>query len=170
MQVDAFGDDGSFDLGTEHKVKLEARLRLLEEGNLRRISGTAKAKSKFEKYHVKTEVKPYPTEADSTLPTTSKKRKHSEIETPKKLIEELPDADADTEPKSEKKKKKKKKDAEAEDVPETPVKKIKTEVSFSFSRISLRFDVVDRPFSYQIVHFTGRRSRIRKEEKEKERR
>ncbi|KAG4068676.1 hypothetical protein HA402_002367 [Bradysia odoriphaga] len=124
IRVDAFGDDGSFDLGTEHKVKLEARLRLLEEGNLRRISGTAKAKSKFEKYHVKTEVKPYPTEADSTLPSTSKKRKHSEIETPKKLIEELPDAD--TEPKSEKKKKKIKKEKDAEDA-ETPMKKIKTE-------------------------------------------
>lgn len=126
IRVDAFGDDGSFDLGTEHKVKLEARLRLLEEGNLRRISGTAKAKSKFEKYHVKSEVKPYPTEADSTLPSTSKKRKHSEIDTPKKLIEELPDA-ADTEPKSEKKKKKKKdKDADDE-AEETPMKKIKTE-------------------------------------------
>lgn len=125
IRVDAFGDDGSFDLGTEHKVKLEARLRLLEEGNLRRISGTAKAKSKFEKYHVKSEVKPYPTEADSTLPTTSKKRKHSEIDTPKKLIEELPDA-ADTEPKSEKKKKKKK-EKDAEDDAETPMKKIKTE-------------------------------------------
>ncbi|XP_037028389.1 nucleolar protein 58 [Bradysia coprophila] len=125
IRVDAFGDDGSFDMGTEHKVKLEARLRLLEEGNLRRISGTAKAKSKFEKYHVKTEVKPYPTEADSTLPSTSKKRKHSEIETPKKLIEELPDAD--TEPKSEKKKKKIKKEKDPEDDAETPMKKIKTE-------------------------------------------
>lgn len=93
---------------------------------MRRISGTAKAKSKFEKYHVKSEVKPYPTEADSTLPSTSKKRKHSEIETPKKLIEELPDAD--TEPKSEKKKKKIKKEKDAEDAAETPVKKIKIEV------------------------------------------
>jgi len=128
IRVDAFGDDGSFDLGTEHKVKLEARLRLLEEGNLRRISGTAKAKSKFEKYHVKTEIKPYPTEADSTLPSTSKKRKHSETETPKKLIEEIPDED--TEPKSEKKKKKKKdKDAvkEEDDDVQTPLKKLKIE-------------------------------------------
>lgn len=116
-------------MGTEHKVKLEERLRLLEEGNLRRISGTAKAKSKFEKYHVKTEVKPYPTEADSTLPSTSKKRKHSETESPKKLIEEMPDED--TEPKSEKKKKKKKeKDTDA--AVETPLKKLKTEVCNRF--------------------------------------
>jgi len=126
IRVDAFGEDGNFDLGTEHKVKLETRLRLLEEGNLRRLSGTGKAKSQFEKYHVKTEIKPYPTEADSTLPSSSKKRKHSEIETPKKLIEEIPEEE--TEIKSEKKKKKKKnKDAEAEVEAPTPSKKMKTE-------------------------------------------
>lgn len=50
-RVDALGEDGSFELGAEHKAKVEARLRLLEEGNLRRISGTGKAKAKFEKYH-----------------------------------------------------------------------------------------------------------------------
>lgn len=52
-RVDALGEDGSFDLGVEHKAKLEARLRMLEEGNLRRISGTGKMKAKFEKYHGK---------------------------------------------------------------------------------------------------------------------
>lgn len=52
-RVDALGEDGSFTLGADHKVKLENRLRLLEEGNLRRISGTGKAKVKFEKYHHK---------------------------------------------------------------------------------------------------------------------
>lgn len=107
-RVDAFGEDTTFNLGAEHKVKLEARLRLLEEGNLRKLSGTGKTKSKFEKYHVKSEVQTYPTEADSTLPAAggSKKRTFSEVDTPKKLIEVLPDA-AET-PQSEKKKKKKK--------------------------------------------------------------
>lgn len=50
-RVDALGEDGSFELGAEHKAKVEARLRLLEENNIRRISGTGKAKAKFEKYH-----------------------------------------------------------------------------------------------------------------------
>lgn len=50
-RVDALGEDTTFDLGAEHKAKLESRLRILEEGNARRISGTGKAKSKFEKYH-----------------------------------------------------------------------------------------------------------------------
>lgn len=50
-RVDALGEDGNVDLGAEHRAKLEARLRILEEGNVRRISGTGKAKAKFEKYH-----------------------------------------------------------------------------------------------------------------------
>ncbi|XP_022196526.1 nucleolar protein 58 [Nilaparvata lugens] len=66
-RVDALGEGTSMDLGTEHRAKLETRLRLLEEGNLRRISGTAKAKAKFEKYHGKSEVKQYPSAADSTM-------------------------------------------------------------------------------------------------------
>jgi len=88
-RVDALGEDCSLDLGAEHKVKVEARIRLLEEGNLRRISGTGKAKAKFEKYHSKSEVRQYPVAADSTLPT--KKRKLDELqESPKKvLIEEI---------------------------------------------------------------------------------
>lgn len=52
-RVDALGDDSSMSLGVEHKATLEHKLRLLEEGSSRRISGTAKAKAKFEKYQVK---------------------------------------------------------------------------------------------------------------------
>ncbi|CAG5034494.1 unnamed protein product [Parnassius apollo] len=76
-RVDAFGDDVSFELGAEHKVKLENKLRLLEEGNLRRISGTGKAKAKFEKYHSKSEVFQYPVAGDSTLGKKPIKREHS---------------------------------------------------------------------------------------------
>lgn len=49
-RVDALGEDSTFDLGAEHKAKLEARLRILEEGNLKRISGTGRAQAKFQKY------------------------------------------------------------------------------------------------------------------------
>ena len=101
-RVDALGDDSSLDLGVEHKVKVEARIKLLEEGNLRRISGTGKAKVKFEKYHSKSEVRQYPVAADSTLPT---KRKFSEVDqSPKKpLIEEIGNDDEER-PKKKKKK------------------------------------------------------------------
>jgi len=136
-RLDAFGEDVKFELGVEHKAKLETRLRLLEEGNLRRLSGTGKAKAKLEKYHVKTEVLSYPAEADSTLPSTSKKRTHSETVTPKKLIEEIKqESDEEAaEPTSEKKKKKKnkkeKKEVEEEEeeevAPSPPKKKVKAE-------------------------------------------
>lgn len=68
-RVDALGDTTSFELGMDHKVRLEARLRFLEASNTRRISGTAKAKAKFEKYHSKNEYMQYSTSVDSTLPT-----------------------------------------------------------------------------------------------------
>lgn len=115
----------NFELGVEHKAKLETRLRLLEDGNLKRLSGTGKAKAKLEKYHVKSEVLSYPAEADSTLPSTSKKRSHDEIATPtKKLIEEIKQESDDSEeeeapaPVVEKTKKKKNKKAKKEVVEE----------------------------------------------------
>lgn len=76
VRFDALGEEITADLGIEHKATLERRLKLLEEGNLRRISGTAKAKVKLEKYHNKSVVLQYPTAMDSTL--VSGKRKHSE--------------------------------------------------------------------------------------------
>lgn len=79
-RVDALGEDGGFDLGAEHKSKLEAILKLLEEGSIRRLSGTGKAKAKFEKYHGVSEIKQYQDAADSTLPSKAK-RKYSETET-----------------------------------------------------------------------------------------
>ncbi|XP_076162924.1 nop5 ribonucleoprotein isoform X2 [Ptiloglossa arizonensis] len=101
-RVDALGEDGNFDLGAEHKAKLEARMRVLEEGNLHRISGTCKAKAKFEKYQVKSEYIQYPAAADTTLPRG--KRWHSEIEDKKPLIEEMIEKPDDEIPKKKKKK------------------------------------------------------------------
>ncbi|XP_076291092.1 nop5 ribonucleoprotein [Lasioglossum baleicum] len=102
-RVDALGEDSNFDLGAEHKTKLEARMRILEEGNLRRISGTGKAKAKFEKYQTKSEYLQYPASADTTLP--SHKRRHSEIEDKKPLIvEEIVVKQEDDIPKKKKKK------------------------------------------------------------------
>ena len=54
-RFDAFGESETInlDLGTNHLANLEYKLRLMEEGSMTRISGTAKAKAKFEKYQVK---------------------------------------------------------------------------------------------------------------------
>jgi nucleolar protein 58 len=60
-RVDALGEDGTTDLGIEHRANLTARLRMLEDGNLRRISGTGKSKAKTEKYQFKRCCSPWVT-------------------------------------------------------------------------------------------------------------
>lgn len=132
IRVDALAEDASNQLGIDHRAKLEARLRMLEEGHLRTISGSAKKKAQFDKYSNKSQILTYDTGADSTLPVTGKKRRHSETEetgaggdagdTPKQKVKKIksePEEDAEDEtPKSEKKKKKKRK-SEAGDAPST---------------------------------------------------
>ena len=121
-RVDALGDDGGFDLWAEHKAKLEARLRVLEDGNVRRISGTGTAKAKFEMYKTKSEYMQYPAAADSTLPR-GVKREYAEIEDEKKpLIEEIQGTSVSESPK----KKKKKTKSEGED---TSIVTVETETA-----------------------------------------
>lgn len=132
-RFDAFGDESTFELGTDHRARLETRLRILEDGNLKKLSGTGKVKAKFEKYHTKSEIKLYPTEEDNTIPIKlEKKRKHD-----KPLIEEIksePEEEVEAaEPPKKKKKKSKNLDEsaaaaeepEAEVEEETPKKKKK---------------------------------------------
>ncbi|XP_015119869.1 nucleolar protein 58 [Diachasma alloeum] len=107
-RVDALGEDGSFDLGAEHKAKLEARLRILEEGNLKRISGTGKAKAKFEKYQAKSEFVQYPVAGDSTIGV---KRPFEET---KPLIEEIKTEPEEVEVPKKKKKKSRQSEGEVE--------------------------------------------------------
>lgn len=131
-RVDAFGEDVSMELGTEHRAKLEMRLRLLEEGNMSRLSGTGKAKAKLEKYHAKSEVKVFKSGEDSTLPL-GKKRKLSEgamieeIEVKQEIKEEPEDSPSAGESSKKKKKNKQKNlDVSADEVGQAS-KKIKTE-------------------------------------------
>lgn len=133
IRVDALGEDGVIDLGAEHKAKLESRLRIIEEGNIRRISGTGKALSKFEKYHGVSQIKQYQSAADSTLPSGSK-RKFSDAfntsqEDDKSTIVKM-ESSNDNEQQSEtpKQKKKKKKAAVDEEQDIASVKKEKVEV------------------------------------------
>ena len=128
-RVDAFGEEATFDLGTDHRARLETRLRILEEGGLKKLSGTGKVKAKFEKYHATSEVKLYPTEEDNTIPIVmEKKRKNSEG---RKLIEEIKDEPAEDDagssepPKKKKKKGKQEVEPEAEEVAEESPKKKK---------------------------------------------
>lgn len=81
IRYDAFGEDSSSAMGVENRAKLEARLRTLEDRGIRKISGTGKALAKAEKYEHKSEVKTYDPSVDSTLPTSSKKRKIEQVDT-----------------------------------------------------------------------------------------
>jgi len=123
-RVDAFGEEATFDLGTDHRARLETRLRILEEGGMKKLSGTGKVKAQFEKYQAKSEIKLYPTEEDNTIPIVmGKKRKQSEG---KVLIEEIENGEAGTS--SDKKKKKKKNAAADDDEVQSPVaKRVKVE-------------------------------------------
>ncbi|XP_030266224.1 nucleolar protein 58 isoform X1 [Sparus aurata] len=134
IRYDALGEDTNAEMGAENRAKLEARLRQLEERGIRRISGTGKAMAKADKYQHKSEVRMYDPSGDSTIPSTSKKRKFEEMkeeeeeeeaaeapETPvvkakkakKEAVTEEEEA-VEEEPPKKKKKKKKDKKAEAE--------------------------------------------------------
>jgi len=79
IRYDALGEDTNAEMGAENRAKLEARLRQLEEKGIRRISGTGKAMAKADKYQHKSEVRMYDPSGDSTIPSTSKKRKFEEV-------------------------------------------------------------------------------------------
>lgn len=73
IRVDALGDDNDTEMSLKNRANLEARLKMLEEGKLTRISKTGGSKSnKFDVYRHKSEVLEYKPAQDSTL---GKKRK-----------------------------------------------------------------------------------------------
>ncbi|XP_076579138.1 nucleolar protein 58 [Chaetodon auriga] len=130
IRYDALGEDTNAEMGVENRAKLEARLRQLEERGIRRISGTGKAMAKADKYQHKSEVRIYDPSGDSTIPSTSKKRKFEEVEEEEAAADEpqtppvkskKPKKEPEPEPEEEaaeetpKKKKKKKKDKKAEE-------------------------------------------------------
>ena len=121
-RVDALGDDVNSDLGTEHRAKLESRLRVLEQGGITRISGTGRQNAKFDVYQNKSEVRQYDAGADSTLPTKRKVDESATPATPKraKIEPKEEPVEAAAEEVVEKKDKKKKKKSKNEEVVEEP--------------------------------------------------
>lgn len=146
IRYDALGEDTNAEMGAENRAKLEARLRQLEEKGIRRISGTGKAMAKADKYQHKSEVRMYDPSADSTIPSTSKKRKFEEVEeeeeeeaaepvTPvvkskkakKEPVAEVAEEEEEAAEETPKKKKKKKKDKKAEAEAEEPMEEAEEE-------------------------------------------
>ncbi|KAK7112024.1 nucleolar protein 58-like [Littorina saxatilis] len=123
IRVDALGDETNAELGLEHRVRLEMRIRQMENKGVQMISGSGKKQPKFEKYENKSEVRTYNTAADSSLPSVPKKRKGGDDDedgpkASKKIKVESGaggDASFTDGSESEKKKKKKKKIKQEED-------------------------------------------------------
>ncbi|XP_062818130.1 nucleolar protein 58 [Anolis carolinensis] len=127
IRYDALGESTSAEMGAENRLKVEARLRHLEEKGIRRISGTGKAMARADKYQHKSEVKTYDPSGESTLPRVPKKRKieaeeEEEVPAPKKAkktkVVEIKEEEAAVEDEQNDsgsvKKKKKKKDKKQE--------------------------------------------------------
>ncbi|XP_072834804.1 nucleolar protein 58 [Pogona vitticeps] len=135
IRYDALGENTSAEMGAENRLKVETRLRQLEEKGIRRISGTGKAIARADKYLHKSEVKTYDPSGESTLPRVPKKHKREEEEeedegapAPKKAkkikVEEVKEEEGEeqdqeqeeSEPVKKKKKKKEKKQKTQEEV------------------------------------------------------
>lgn len=52
-RFDAFGEETSSEMGIENKAKLTSRLKVLESGYSRRISGRGKSMAHFDKFDQK---------------------------------------------------------------------------------------------------------------------
>lgn len=143
IRYDALGEESSTELGITHKAKIEKRLRILEEGGLRRISGSGKQLAKWDKYQNKSEVKTYNIAQDSTIPSIPQKRKIEEVETEdqetdtKKIKKEISEATVEESKTPEKKKKKKKvkEESESDDI-EAPVESMDVTLDSSVSEVS----------------------------------
>ncbi|XP_023123499.1 nucleolar protein 58 [Amphiprion ocellaris] len=125
IRYDALGEDTNAEMGAENRAKLEARLRQLEEKGIRRISGTGKAMAKTDKYQHKSEVRIYDPSGDSTIPSTSKKRKFEEVEDDEAADETATPAVKSKKPKKEPKTEEEEEEAVTAEAEETPKKKKK---------------------------------------------
>ena len=110
IRVDALGEESTNDLGVQNRGKLESRLKNLEEGTVRQISGSAKQFSKANKFNQSNNFETYNQYADTTK--KSNKRKIFDDgdlpDTEAKLEEDnLPEEEVSEEPVKKKKKDKK---------------------------------------------------------------
>jgi len=111
VRQDALGDSDGVTIALDQKAKVEARLRVLEGGSARAISGTGKTQTQQVAHTPAASTSTYNEAADVAMDDGEKKKKKK-----KDKVKEEPVADE-----KEKKKKKRKLEAEAE-TPVTPSK------------------------------------------------
>ncbi|XP_003743589.1 nucleolar protein 58 [Galendromus occidentalis] len=111
IRVDALGEDNDTDMSLKNRANLEARLKMLEEGKLTRISKGGKS-NKFDVYKHKSEVHEFKPANDSTIGNKRKSFGADEEQEPKHFVKKAKHFDEDD-------------DAEKAEAEETPAKKAK---------------------------------------------
>lgn len=74
IRVDALGEESTNDLGIQNRARLESRLKNLEEGGIRKISGQGKAFANAAKFENKSKVFTYKDGGDTTATPTNKRK------------------------------------------------------------------------------------------------
>jgi len=173
-RVDALAEETKTDLGVEHRLKVEARIRQLEGGVATKISGTAKQSAKHEKYENKSEVVEYKAAADSTLPSKKRKLEEQEEEvtvSPMKKVKVEEVEEALSEKKKKKKKDKIKEEAEVKeeemDVDVTTSKKKKKKKDKDSEAADTTLDST-ADLGESFVAEDGEKKKKKKKKKEKE--
>ena len=74
IRVDALGEESTNDLGIQNRAKLESRLKNLEEGGIKRVSGLGKQFAKASKFENKSKVITYKDGGDTTATPVNKRK------------------------------------------------------------------------------------------------
>lgn len=117
IRVDALGEESSNELGINGRAQLEARLKSLEDGSIKRISGTGKQFAKATKFEHSSKVVTYTGASDVVNVNKRKKFGQEEVKAGPSNLEEEVAEEAEEAPEIEtpKKKKKNKKAKKEED-------------------------------------------------------
>jgi len=114
IRVDALGEEEGPSIGVEDRAKLEAKLRMLEEGQMHRLSGTSKTDKKFKKFDPsQSQTKIYNASSDFSIKTENgeddkKKVKVKEEKDDKESVRKIKEEETDSSIKEIKEKKEKK--------------------------------------------------------------
>ncbi len=79
IRVDALGEESTNDLGIQNRARLESRLKNLEEGGIRKISGQGKQFANAAKFENKSKVFTYKDGGDTTATPSNKRKKFEEV-------------------------------------------------------------------------------------------
>merc|ERR1711957_37654 len=132
IRVDALGDSDGVTIALDHKAKVEARLRVLEGGSARAISGTGKTQTQQVAHTPAASTSTYNEAADVAMDDGEKKKKKRKLEA---------EAETPVTPSKDKKKKRKKEEAAVAEVVKSEKKQRRRRSQKNNGPISNQFGV-----------------------------